>query len=137
MKVALPRTTAADEELNMAPMIDMVFLLLIFFMVASHLKQLESVEIEVPIAENAVVPKELSDRRVVSIKADGTIYLGGAPQPLEKVKPIVEKARQQIPDLKIYLRADKRVEHKKVREVMKACADAGASEILFATYESE
>ena len=44
MKFKLP-IFEGDDEVQMAPMIDMVFLLLIFFMVASHLNQLDKVEI--------------------------------------------------------------------------------------------
>ena len=59
-----------DDTTPMAPMIDMVFLLLIFFMAASHLNQLERVEIEVPEAAHAVSPRELLDRRTVTIRED-------------------------------------------------------------------
>jgi biopolymer transport protein ExbD len=57
----------ADDSTPMAPMVDMVFLLLIFFMVASHLNQLEKVEIEVPQAAHAAVPEQLNDRRTITI----------------------------------------------------------------------
>lgn len=125
-----------DGEISMAPLIDMVFLLLIFFMVASHLNQLEKVEIEVPVAESATVAKDFLDRRTITIKHDETIYIGNQPSELDAVMPMVEKQRASLPSLKIYLRADKRTRHRRVREVMKACADAGASEIIFATYEA-
>jgi biopolymer transport protein ExbD len=127
---------ADEEDFPMTPMIDMVFLLLIFFMVASHLNQMEKVEIDVPIAESAVVPKELLDRRTITIKSDESLYIGNKRGELEQVTPLVRKQRASIPDLKIYLRADKRVKHRRVREVMKACADGGASEIIFASYEA-
>ena len=127
---------ADQEEFPMTPMIDMVFLLLIFFMVASHLNELDKVEIDVPLAASAAVPKDLLDRRSITITHDETIYLGNKESELEHVKPLVKKQREQGQDLKISLRADKRVKHRRVREVMKACADGGASEIIFATYEA-
>jgi biopolymer transport protein ExbD len=136
MKLKLP-FDVGDDEVQMAPMIDMVFLLLIFFMVASHINQLERVDIEVPIAENAKVAKEFVDRRNVTITAEGNIYLGTALTPLEEVKPKIEKEMQQIKGLRIFLRADKTVAHRKVREVMNACAEAGAVDIIFATFESD
>ncbi len=119
----------------MAPMIDMVFLLLIFFIVASHFNQLERVEIEVPEADNATVAKEFHDRRSITITADETIYVGMIPRDLDEIRDIVEQARRDINGLKIFLRADRRVRHKVVRDVMKACAEAGAAEIIFAAYE--
>ena len=77
------------------------------------------------------------DRRTITIKHDNSIYLGTKPAELDQVTPLVKKERLKIPQLKIYLRADERVKYRRVREVMKACADAGAAEIIFATYESE
>jgi biopolymer transport protein ExbD len=126
-----------EEEISMAPLIDMVFLLLIFFMVASHLNQLDKVEIDVPVADHAKVAEDMSDRRTITVKADGTVYLGSVPSSLEKIGPQVEKERRIVPGLKIYLRADKNTPHHYVRDVMKTCAANGASEILFATYERE
>lgn len=124
-----------EEEVQMAPMIDMVFLLLIFFIVASHFNRLEKVEIEPPIADKSVVAKDASDRRVITIDADETIWMGMKPRTMEEISPVVEKERQRVPDLKIFLRADRRVKHKVVKDVMKACAEAGAHEIIFATFE--
>ncbi len=124
-----------EEPIDMAPMIDMVFLLLVFFMVASHLNQLDKVDIDVPIAKNAAVPKELADRRTITVKKDGVIYVGNVPRKLNEVGPIIKKTRQTIPGLKIYLRGDAQVEHKHIRDVMKACAENGAAEIIFGTFE--
>jgi biopolymer transport protein ExbD len=136
MKFKLP-TSGPEEEVQMAPMIDMVFLLLIFFMVAAHFNVLERVEIKPPVAKHAAIPEDPKDRRTISIKEDGTIYVGMEPRELEEVQPIVERVLEQVPHLKIFLRADRNVPHKRVREVMKACAEAGVVEIIFATYESE
>jgi biopolymer transport protein ExbD len=130
-------TDPVDEEVNMAPMIDMVFLLIIFFMVASHTIQVDNPEIDLPIAQNAKVPEELSDRRSITIKSDGVIYVGNTPTPLEKVQTQIEDARKKIPGLKVYVRAAGNTKFKAVREAMEACAQAGAAEVLFATYEQE
>ena len=48
----------------------------------------------------------------------------------------MKKELAQVPGLKVYLRADKRVRHRRVRDVMQACAEGGAAEIIFAAYES-
>ncbi len=136
MKLKVP--SMEDVGFQMAPMIDCVFQLMIFFMCASHLHQtLDNPKIEIPVAANASIPEELSDRRYITIKDDGTILLGGNTATIPQVKTAIEQAAKTIPNLKIFLRADKRLKHKKVREVMQACADAGASEIIFAAYQSE
>ena len=124
------------EDVDMAPMVDMVFLLLIFFMVASHLNQMDKVEVDLPVESHAAVPDEPRDRRTITIQKDGTIFLGSMPRTLDDVGPVVAKEVEQIKGLKIYIRADRGVRYEQVEDVMKACSQAGASEILFAAYES-
>lgn len=136
MKFALP-APEEDDGIHMAPMIDMVFLLLIFFMTASHLNQLERVEVEVPVASHAAAPEDRLDRRTITIQADESLFLGNRPGALEEIEPMVRTQLAAAPLLKIVVRADERVRHRRVREVMKACADAGAAEIIFAAYDSE
>jgi len=133
----LPPQDANDEKVDMAPMIDMVFLLLIFFMVSSHLNQMERIEIDMPIAEHSKVPEEMTNRRTISIDKDGKIFLGIIEADLDSVRKIVTDEQKKIKDLKIYLRADRNIDHKYVREVMAECAAGGAAEILFAAYETE
>ena len=63
MKLKLPQKD--DVAIDMAPMIDMVFLLLIFFMVASVVTELEKVEVEIPEAKYAKVPEEVKGRMML------------------------------------------------------------------------
>jgi len=139
----------AQEEVGfqMAPLIDMVFLLLIFFMCASNLQQLDRPQIEIPLAKNAQISEDLSGRCTITIKQDETVWLGnitvgslgegGESALLERLDEYVGQIRQRIPDLKVNLRADKRLKHKQVRKVMTACARVGITDIIFATYQSD
>ena len=132
------KVSMEDVGFQMAPLIDCVFQLMIFFMCASHLHlTLDAPPIEIPVAEHASIPEELQDRRYVTIQFDGTIHLGGTIVNLGSLRQEIAKAQKQIPDLKIFLRADRRLAHKKVREVMQTIAEAGAGEIIFASYQSE
>ena len=62
-----------DEDINMAPMIDMVFLLLIFFMVASHMIKIDKTPVELPQASSSVVPEKISDRTFITIRSSDTV----------------------------------------------------------------
>lgn len=136
MKLKVPGME--DVGFQMAPMIDIVFQLMIFFMCASHLHiTLDNPAIEVPVAPNASIAEDLNDRRYITIKADGTIMLGGSPATLDQVRTEISKVTPTVPNLKIFLRADAQLQHKVVRDVMRACADGGSSEIIFAAYQSE
>ena len=67
----IPIDDSKDAAFQMAPMIDMVFLLLVFFMCASHMSTEQNAELDIPTATRAVVPKERPGRFTVNIKADG------------------------------------------------------------------
>jgi len=147
MKFKVP-LEGSDEEINMAPMIDMVFLLLIFFMVASHLTTLERVPVQLPVAERAKVPKETRNRQLITIRSvmpDGDIdktgenveiFFGMHKKTIEEIEPLLAKMYEENEDLQVYLRADRYVKHKHVKAIMNACAQAGISDIIFGTFES-
>jgi len=139
MKFRIP-TEGGDDEINMAPMIDMVFLLLIFFMVASHLTALERVPVALPVADKAKVPEEARDRQLITVRpeADGGASYFMNLQKMDIKELSAEIARQHEADenIRIYLRADRQVTHKHIKAVMEACAEAGIADIIFGTYES-
>lgn len=141
MAIGIP-SNPRDDEVDMAPMIDMVFLLLVFFMVSSHLQSEEFIELNVPKATAAKIPEDRSDRLVVSVMEDGTLYLG-AREILEEDLAVVLQQRNEefiaatngYQRQKLYLRGDGDADHGEVRKVMRLAAEAGIMDIIFATYE--
>lgn len=133
------RVNRAEEEFQMAPMIDMVFLLLVFFMVVSNLAQADkSVELNLPESTEAKVPRDLSDRGTVSIQktADGVqLYIGAVPATLEQISEEITQTLKSNPDLKLFVRADQSVAFGDIKKVLKTCAEAGAYEVIYATYQ--
>ena len=140
MKFKIPME-GGDDELNMAPMIDMVFLLLIFFMVASQLASLERIPVKLPVADESKVPDEVLDRQLITVRPDES---GEAAEIFMNLKSIdLETFTTQIGDLyaanenlKVYLRVDKDVKYKHIKEIMNACASAGIVDVIFGTFES-
>ena len=141
MKFKIPME-GGDDEINMAPMIDMVFLLLIFFMVASHLTALERIPVPLPVADKAKVPEEARDRQLVTIRAvddsgeNAEIYMNLQVVSLEQFAATVGNLFESDENLQVYLRADRRVKHKHIKSVMQACAEVGIVDIIFGTFES-
>jgi biopolymer transport protein ExbD len=139
MKFKMP--AQEDAAIDMAPMIDMVFLLLIFFMVASTVSELSKKQVEIPVASNAKVPEQVSERRMLSIQADGGIFAGLQPVTLDQLEALLtadmERDAQTGSETRVYIRADRELPFSAVREVMKVCARTGASDLIFATFESE
>ncbi len=120
----------------MAPMIDMVFLLLVFFMCVSNLAQAErSHPVELPESDKAKVPDDLSDRGIVTVAADGLIYLGATQATLETFESVIRERVAANPDLRVQVRADRQTQYADIRKVLQACARAGAYQVIYATYE--
>lgn len=122
----------------MTPMIDMVFLLLVFFMTVSTLAQAERAkEVDLPESAESDVPEasELSDRGTISVDAGGGLYLGTRPVSLEQMQAAMKTALSENPDLRIHLRADQDTPYGEIKKVLKACADVGAYEVIYATYQ--
>ncbi len=126
-----------DEEeakFALAPMIDMVFLLLVFFMSATHLAQQQVLPLEIPEADAGVVPRERPDRWIVNIDHEKNIYSGNIAVTLEELQGYLRERLEENPRESIYLRADGRVPHSEVRAVMNAMAEVGIDNFIFGVY---
>jgi biopolymer transport protein ExbD len=123
-----------ETKIQMAPMIDMVFLLIIFFMTASHLSSSKSLVLDIPTADKGVVPKERPNRWTVNVLRDGAIFSGQQPVTVDELKQLVAARLKTEPDLKVYLRADKATPHKQVKDVMGAMSSAGVGDFIFGVY---
>lgn len=143
------RASAAtnDDELkvDMSPMIDMVFLLLIFFIVASTVIVVkQDPDVRPPIAKNSKKAKDGKGRIVINIREDGTFFDEVGKMQFHKPEDIEEyvKTKKAIEDGKgltpiIHLRGDKGVSFKYVRTVIRAAAKAGVDNVVFSVYGFE
>ncbi len=121
----------------MTPMIDMVFLLLVFFMTVSTLAQADRrVKLDLPESSQSDVPDELSDRGTISLDAAGTIYLGSREQSLGSMKAAIKESLSTNPELRIQVRADQATPYREIKKVLRACAEIGAYEVIYATYQA-
>lgn len=136
---------AGNEEcaLDMSPMIDMVFLLLIFFVVNSNaviVKQ--DVAVRPPIASYGKKQEEKNGRIVINVLPDGS-YTSEKGVPLADETDIfdmVKKAKEEN-DLKgykskLHLRGDKEAVFKHSRKAIAASAQAGVDQVMFATFQT-
>jgi len=131
---------------NMTPMIDVVFLLIIFFLVSSHLAKQESqLELPLPKADSG---SELTDdgspRAVVNVLADGTLILAGTRvTPLELEQRLgfeqqrIRKSRGANANIEVRIRGDRRVPYRFVEPIMLAAFRQGISDVTFAVYHSK
>ena len=131
------RRKSEDEVgFQLAPMIDMTFLLLVFFMVTTKIsKEQIKVEIKLPIASNAVIPKDLSDRDIISIDSKGQYFIGQKPASKKQLTAYLKQRFKDFPPLRLYVRADARTPGKQIKELMAIAAEAGAINVIFGTYQ--
>jgi len=113
--------------LELTPMIDVVFLLMIFFLVASKLDEADRfIDVVLPKA-SAAKPLTSRPREVlVNVDREGRFYLGARPIELEELRTIlVQAAADNVNRQTVIVRADENVAHKFVVAVMNACVEAG------------
>jgi biopolymer transport protein ExbD len=124
----------------MTPMIDVTFLLIVFFLVSSHLaKQEAQLPLPLPVAESGASPRDSETRRVtINVLADGQLLLAGklvAPDQLQT--RLRAASSESAGDLAVRIRGDRRVAYREVEPVLWACAQAGIWNVSFAVYRPE
>jgi biopolymer transport protein ExbD len=122
-----------DPEFELTPMIDVVFLLIAFFMTLISFISSELVELELPEAEQATVPEEPGERQYISIDVNGQLYFGAAPITEDALTARLTALKEELPQLKVFLRADSQTAHRHVNRVMEATAKAGIFDLIFAS----
>ena len=132
----LRRKDIQTVEMQMGPMIDMVFLLLVFFMVTTKIsKEQVKVDIKLPTAANATIPENLSDRDIISIDGSGQYFVGQQPADKKQLTAHLKARFKNTPPLRLYVRADARTPGKQIKELMKIASEAGAITVIFGTYK--
>lgn len=128
------KTQQIDEPaLNLTPMIDIVLLLVIFFMVGTQFAQHESqYEIELPKVTEAQPLTALPDEIVVSITRDGTLYLGGQSRTLDEVERDLSAARERFPQQVVIIRGDADGPYQHVMTVLNICKRARITNVQLA-----
>lgn len=119
------------EEVNvdMTPMIDVTFLLLIFFVIVSTLTRMETeAEVELPLADQAQVDEAPDrDQLVINIEKDGDIYIIGQKWTDEQVGGILAKEAQKslasdgFSRQSVVIRGHEKVPYKRIQWLMKEC----------------
>ncbi len=127
-----------ELDVNITPLIDVVFLLLIFFMVSTTFERESEIEIVLPQAAANVVPAD-DFALEVTVDAEGTFYVNGKRVINSKIETL-KKAMQEVAgdrkDPPIILSADAQTPHQAVITVMDAARQLGFVHLNFATVKS-
>lgn len=121
---------------QITPMIDMTFLLLIFFMLTTQItKEKVKLDVALPTASAALTPDDLANRDIINLDAQGNFYIANEQVSREQLKSYLKQRFIAAPPLRLYLRADKNTPSKTIREFMKMATEAGATNVIFGSYQ--
>ena len=122
-------TDSAAPSLDLTPIIDMVFLLLIFFLVATTFHQTErEMQIMLPEAQAAGPISTALREIVINVDEAGAIIVGGQTVDGEALRSLVEDAVAANPQQKVTVRGDRRAAYESIARVLDICKGAGIEE---------
>ena len=124
-----------EVDIDMSPMIDMVFLLLIFFIVAAAMVDLDKPSVELPAASASKVAEDVTGRLVVSVDINEQFYVGAVAVTEEVLRARLADEVKMNPDLRVLIRSDEMVPYRVNKKLMRLCADAGAVNLIYAAFE--
>lgn len=127
------RSGSAGCELDMTPMIDVVFQMIIFFIVTIKMDETVNEEIELEEAKQGPTYKGEDPRTmVVEVDKRGWISINNVQLTPSRLKSIVARRYGIFGMFPVMIRADRRTEHRHVRKVMDLCTEVGIWQIDFA-----
>ena len=131
------RQSAEEVSVNLTPLIDVVFLLLIFFMVATTFADPEEqIDLELPVAESGESPIATPDELVIDVTEDGRTFVAGAELAAGELDELLERTARAEPDTPVTVRGDRNLDYGRVVEVLDRCRVAGLQNAGLRTAES-
>jgi biopolymer transport protein ExbD len=128
----MPVRTQPHEEptLNLTPMIDVILVLIIFFMVGTKFAEEErSLELQIPSVSTRNAAMTAPEPRIINVHRDGRVVLSGQDVTLDELKERLAAARAQYRRLSVLIRGDKQASHGQMTQVYDACKQAGIAEL--------
>ncbi|HEY8966664.1 MAG TPA: biopolymer transporter ExbD [Candidatus Methylacidiphilales bacterium] len=134
----------AEPEFQVAPMADLLFVLLVFFMSITTVEVLRTDKnVKLPVAKDSKENKQKGHQIVINVRWDivsktGSMYIDDQPvADAPALTPYLASRLAADPVLRVLIRADKSVEYAYVADLMRACGQAGISNVTFAVLSGE
>eukprot|EP00919_Chromeraceae_sp_WS-2016_P016823 GHVR01040173.1.p1 GENE.GHVR01040173.1~~GHVR01040173.1.p1 ORF type:complete len:132 (+),score=7.48 GHVR01040173.1:17-412(+) len=109
-----------DTELNMTPMLDVVFILLIFFIVTSVFVKTPGID---PVEPVAMTDAEVKPTILIAVNAANEIWIDKRPYGIEEIRPVITAIRDESPKAEAIIKADKDSEVGTVMAVQESMQD--------------
>ena len=130
-------------EFQVAPMADLLFVLLVFFMSITTVEVLRKENVDLPVAKDSKDNKEKGHQVVVNVlwsanDRKGAIKVDDRPYAdPEALVPLLSAEVSRDPVLRVLIRADQQVEYQFISEIMKACSESHIADVTFAVLNQE
>jgi biopolymer transport protein ExbD len=128
----MPLKTSSEElpAINLTSMIDVLFLLIIFFMVGTRFSESErQIQLTLPKSSSPTAMAAQPSSKVVTMYADGSIELDGQRLSVSQLTSVLAPAVQNYPDIRVQLRADSGGSVGQASQVMEAISRAGVKNV--------
>lgn len=122
---------SSEAEINLTPMLDVVFIMLIFFVVTTSFVKESGVEVNRPTAETA--QRQESANILIAIRPNGEIWIDGRAVDVRAVRANIERLRVEFPDGQVVIQGDRAAQVGLLVKVMDQVRLAGINNVAIAT----
>ena len=130
LKSRFRRKSSRSAEINMAPLIDMTFILLIFFIVTTSFVRESGIEVNRPEARTA--SRDERTGLVLAVTEEGRVVMEGRDLDIRSLRPALEQFSATSPEAGVVIAADRESRTGTVIRVLDACRLAGISKVSVA-----
>lgn len=143
---ARTRKPGGPLQANLTPMIDVVFQLIIFFLLVAQFSRQQVIDLSLPSVanrqseqikgESRAIINVVPTRQVAALGGDyrmGSLAFAGTPKGIEDMADILRSMKARMADLKVYIRADRIESYARVHPAMQAVTLAGVSDMQLVT----
>ena len=126
------RARRPEPIVDVTPLIDIIFQLVLFFMVSTTFVSAPGIEVDLPKSSSDTVLRE-QDELSIWIAVDGAVYVDEQPVDFAGLAAAMDAAAQENPGTLVLLKADREVDHGRVVAIMDAARSRGLTQLAIAT----
>ena len=119
---------ALNSDINVTPLVDVCLVLLIIFMVVTPMLQ-KGVPVNLPVTEDPEKTPDTEKQLIISVKADGSVYLGPNVVRKDQVESALKEIQERTPDREVAVKGDRQVKYGDVLDVLRACREVGFNDV--------
>jgi len=130
---------AEEDRLELTPLIDCVFLLLIFFLVTTSFYKLErELQVNLPqSSEGAEKSEETPSEIIINVMRDGVLYVNRKKMTVDELRETLKKTLKDFPNIPVVIRGDALAYHKQIVAVMTICKETNVGSLSISVIPSK